>query len=96
MSNVNVVATIVAKKGHEQDVETQLLGLVAPSRQDPGCLSYNLHQSLDDPAVFVFYETWESAALLEEHGKSKHLLAWRDKAPHLTASFDVKLLKKIA
>ena len=94
MSQVNVVATIVAKKGHEKEVETNLRGLIAPSRKDPGCISYNLHQSIDDPAIFVFYETWESRALLEAHAKTPHLTTWHDKAPQLTASFDVKLGKK--
>jgi quinol monooxygenase YgiN len=95
MTQVNVVATIVAKKGKEKEVEAQLCGLLAPSRKDPGCLSYDLHQSIDDPAVFVFYETWKSQSLLEDHLKTPHLLAWLDKAPKLTTAFDVKLVTKI-
>lgn len=95
MPHVNVVATIVAKKGKESAVETVLRGLLAPSRKDPGCISYDLHRNLDTPGVFVFYETWESRELLDKHLETPHLLAWRAKAPELTESLDVKVLEKL-
>ena len=95
MAHVNVVATIVAKPGNEKEVEGGLLGLIEPSRQDPGCILYELHRSLDDPRVFVFYETWESRELLGKHLETPHLLAWRAKAPKLAESMDVRVLEKI-
>ncbi len=96
MSAVNVVATIVARKDTAADVEKILLGLIAPSRRDPGCISYDLHRSQDDPNVFVFYETWESRELLGKHLETPHLLAWREKAPNMTESMDVKVLSKLS
>jgi quinol monooxygenase YgiN len=95
MASINVVATIVAKKGRESEVEKMLTGLIAPSRKDPGCLSYDLHRSLENPCMFVFYETWESQDLLGKHLETPHLLAWRGKAQELAESMDVKVLERI-
>ena len=43
--------------------------MVAPSRAEPGCLCYLLHESKDAPGVFVFYEQWASQAAFDEHLK---------------------------
>ena len=96
MSIVNVVAAIAAKPGQEKRVEEILMGLVQPSRQDKGCILYDLHRDLDNPGVFVFYEAWESREMLEAHLNAPHLLAWREKAPELAASMDVKVLEKLS
>jgi quinol monooxygenase YgiN len=96
MANLNVAATMVAKKGKEKELEAQLRGLVGPSRKDQGCLSYDLHQSLDDPAVFFFYETWESKAALDQHMAAPHFTAYREKSKDLVESMEVKLLKKLS
>ena len=96
MANLNVAATIVAKKGKEKELEQLLRGLVGPSRKDQGCLSYDLHQSLDDPAVFFFYETWASQVVLDQHMAAPHFTAYREKSKDLVESMEVKLLKKLS
>lgn len=96
MPIVNVVAVIAAKPGQEQRVEELLRGLVQPSRQDKGCILYDLHRDLANPGVFVFYEAWESREMLEAHLNAPHLLAWREKATELAAGMDVKVLEKLS
>ncbi len=96
MSIVNVVATIVTKPEQADKVESHLRGLIAPSRLDAGCLSYDLHRDADAQNIFVFYETWESRAMLDAHLETPHLLAWRSKAPELIQSMDVKVLTKLS
>jgi quinol monooxygenase YgiN len=96
MPHVNVVATVVARPGKESEVESRLGSLVAPSRQDAGCIRYDLHRDLDNAAVFVFYETWASRELLEAHLNTPHLLSWRGDAPGFIESLDVKVLERIS
>jgi len=72
MSKLTVVAKIVAKRESVESVKSELLKLIMPTRKEEGCLEYNLHQDNEDPAVFVFYETWESLACLEKHMNSEH------------------------
>jgi quinol monooxygenase YgiN len=65
--SLTVVARIKAKPGKEIQVRKELLSLVAPSRKDAGCLNYDLHQALDNPALFLFHENWASKAHLDQH-----------------------------
>lgn len=72
MSKLTVVAKIVAKKEFVGTVKSELLKLVPLTREEAGCIEYNLHQDNEDPAVFVFYETWDTPASLENHMNSDH------------------------
>ena len=72
MSKLTVVAKVVAKADSVKDVKTELLKLIEPTRKEDGCIEYNLQQDNEDPAVFIFYETWESFACLEKHMNSDH------------------------
>lgn len=76
MSRLTVVAKLVAKKESVEIVKSELLKLVAPTRGEEGCIDYNLHQDNDHPALFIFYENWESAACLEKHINSDHYKAY--------------------
>ncbi len=64
---LTVIAQFKAKPGKESQVRQELLSLLAPSRKDAGCLNYDLHQALDNPALFVFHENWASKAHLDAH-----------------------------
>lgn len=57
-----------------------LAAAVPPTLQEPGCLVYDLHQSLTDPTEFMFYERWSSDEALAAHAASTapHRLALRD------------------
>ena len=76
MSQITVVAKVVAKKDAVGSVKDELLKMVAPTRGEDGCINYDLHQDNDDPAVFVFYENWKNAACLEKHMNSNHFKAY--------------------
>jgi quinol monooxygenase YgiN len=76
MSQLTIVAKLVAKKEAIESVKSELLKLIAPTRNEYGCIDYCLHQDNNDPALFIFYENWESAACLEQHIKSEHYKAY--------------------
>lgn len=75
---LTVVATIIAKPDFVAQVRKELLKLVAPTRVEDGCINYDMHQCIDDPTRFVFYENWRDAAALEKHLDTPHLRAWRE------------------
>lgn len=72
MSTLTVVAKLVVKADAIEFAKAEMLKLIEPTRQEEGCIEYRLHQDGDDPALFVFYETWESPASLERHMKTEH------------------------
>jgi quinol monooxygenase YgiN len=70
---ISVVATFKAKAGMAEAVREAVLALVAPTRAEAGCINYDLHQSMDDPTVFILYENWVSKADLDAHLEMPHL-----------------------
>ena len=69
---VHVVATFVAKPGKEAALRAKLLKMIAPTRNEAGCLSYDLHVNPASPAQFVFIENWKNEAVLMAHMKTPH------------------------
>ena len=57
---VTVVAAFEARPGREAELRAALIELVAPTRLEAGCLNYDLHQSPEQPAKFLFHENWTS------------------------------------
>ncbi|HVF56675.1 MAG TPA: putative quinol monooxygenase [Pyrinomonadaceae bacterium] len=82
---VTVLARARSKPGAEERLKAELLSLVEPSRRDHGCINYDLHQSADDPALFMFHENWESRAALEAHLDTPHLEAFDERTKELLA-----------
>ena len=80
---VTVIANIRSKPGREQEVKEALLGLCSPTRAEKGCINYDLHQSPDDPTLFLFHENWASKRDLDAHSQSPHLQSWRKRAAEL-------------
>jgi quinol monooxygenase YgiN len=72
---VTLVVTFKTKPGEEDSVKADLLTLVEPTRKEPGCLCYNLHQSKSDKTQFLFYEQWADQKSLDTHSNTPQLKA---------------------
>jgi quinol monooxygenase YgiN len=70
-----MVVTIQALPGHELTVENALLGVVADTQAEAGCLQYDLHRDPDHAGRFVFYETWVSRDHWVAHDEAEHIVA---------------------
>ena len=80
---LTIIARVRARPGQESRLLQELKRLPAPTRAETGCISYDLHQSQSDPALFVFYENWASQAALDAHFESPHLQAVLKLVPEL-------------
>lgn len=49
---------------------------IEATRREPGCLAYEIHESLTQPCRFVSYESWETRADIDRHMGSPHMLAF--------------------
>jgi len=97
MKTVTVVATFQARPGKEAELKKALMGLVAPTRPEAGCLNYDLHVSPEDPAKFLFHENWTSRAHLDAHLKSAHIAALLPRVDELCVAFpEIKIWERIA
>lgn len=96
MSKVTVVARIEAKDNKVEFIKSELLKLIEPTKKDKGYIQYDLHQDNDNPAVFVFYENWESEELLDKHLATKHLSDYIKVTEGSVVSFTVNKMTKIS
>jgi quinol monooxygenase YgiN len=95
--NITVVATFQARPGKEAELKKALIGLVASTHQEAGCLNYDLHASPEDPAKFLFHENWTSQAHLDAHLKSAHIAALLPRVKELCVAFpEIKIWEQIA
>lgn len=93
---LTIVATVIAPPGQEAALEEVLRGLVAPSRSDPGSVRYDLHRSLDNPRMYVFYEIWADRDSFENHLGTPHLANFKAKAATLVESLEIRVLEMIS
>lgn len=70
---LTVVAIFRAGPGHEMALGAALRAMLAPTRKEVGCLTYDLHTSDDDPGLFFFHETWQSADDHRAHLDTPHV-----------------------
>lgn len=87
MPNLTIVANITANPGKTDLVKAELEQLIAITRAEEGCLTYDLHQDNENPAHFMFYETWESRELWQAHMQAPHLAAYMAATEGAVAEF---------
>jgi len=85
MKTLTVVATFVARPGKESELRAALIGLVAPTRKESGCINYDLHISTETPAKFLFHENWTNKAALDAHMLMPHIQALLPRVGELCA-----------
>jgi quinol monooxygenase YgiN len=94
---ITVVATFHARPGKEAELRAGLIGLIATTRKEAGCLNYDLHVSPSDPAQFLFHETWTSKALLDAHLAAPHVQALLPRVNDLCTGFpEIKIWDRIS
>jgi quinol monooxygenase YgiN len=94
-SVVNVQAVIVPKPEHVQDVEREMLLMVAASRQEEGCSVYDLLKTEQDGQVrFHVQERYRDMDAVKAHQASEHYQAYRAKASDWFASAPQVLVLK--
>lgn len=75
MSNKNYTVMIagMAKAGMEDYVKNYLTNLMKSSREEEGCLIYNIHQSTEDPREFMVYMLWVDEKSFEKHNQKPEM-----------------------
>jgi (4S)-4-hydroxy-5-phosphonooxypentane-2,3-dione isomerase len=76
---VVLAVTWVAKTGHEREVKELFSKLSVESRNEPGCVMYQVHQHRTEPRRFFIYEQYQDDAALEAHRAAPHFLQYAKK-----------------
>ena len=81
--SVYLTAIIKSKTGHEATVKTILQQLAIDSNEEAACIQYDLHQSVEDPGLFIFHEEWTDQAGLDLHNSQPHIKRFKGESEGL-------------
>ena len=93
---VTLIVILRAREGQETLLEAELRALVGPSRKEEGCLTFDLHRSVDTPGAFLLHEVWASREAHTYHMHTPHFLRWNAGKDALITSRDGTFWKQIA
>jgi quinol monooxygenase YgiN len=80
---IHVIATLKIAPGSLDAMLPAALTCIAATREEKGCIAYDLHVSVTDAEKLVFVEKWERREDLSAHSRQPHLAAWREASgPH--------------
>lgn len=71
--SIHIVARFVARPDSIEALRPILLGMLEPTRQEAGCIRYELINNTADPAEFLFIEEWANQAAIDAHMETPHL-----------------------
>ena len=80
---LTVIAYMNAAPGKADELREGLLNLIDTTLAEEGCVNYDLHESIEKPGWFTFYENWESEAHLDAHLAAPHLVDFAGRIPEL-------------
>ena len=73
VDRLTIIAKLKAKSGAEEQLFEECRKLVGPTLAEEGCINYDMHRSVEDPGLIMFYENWTNRPLWERHMESPHL-----------------------
>jgi quinol monooxygenase YgiN len=92
---VTLVVILRAKFGQEGLLEAELRGLVAPTRREEGCITYDLHRSTDTPGAFLLHEVWATREHHRAHTKTPHFTRWDARKDSLLADREASFWQQL-
>lgn len=69
---IKVVAKSELIDGKKEEVLNMLDEMIALTRKEDGCISYELFEDMNNPNIITFIEEWEDMDKLKAHMESEH------------------------
>lgn len=73
----------------KEDKREEFLAVVNPlieaTREEEGCVQYNLYESIEEANAFIMVEIWEDQKAIDGHNKSPLLLELFNKIPEFSS-----------
>jgi quinol monooxygenase YgiN len=78
-----LAAKLTGKPERRLDLLQLAQSLLAPSRAEAGCLSYNFYEQQFGSNDFLFFEEWADQAALDGHFQTAHFANFTKQIPDL-------------
>jgi quinol monooxygenase YgiN len=91
-----IFARFHARPGDEGAVAEALRDILAPSREEPGCLSIHAFRSMRDLRLFYIHSRWKDEAAFEHHAGLPHTIRFLERVePLIDHPLDVTRAERI-
>ncbi|GAB6395513.1 MAG: antibiotic biosynthesis monooxygenase [Bacteroidales bacterium] len=68
-----IVATVTIHDGYKDELIKAFQDVVAATRKEEGCISYNVYEDVSNPSTLTFIEYWASQSDIDRHNQTAHL-----------------------
>ena len=80
---LTIFARFHARPGHETALAETMREVLAPTREEPGCLSIQHFRSIRDPRLFFIHSRWKDEAAFEIHAGLPHTVRFVERVQTL-------------
>ena len=94
-STLFVTAILEAKDGHSQIVYELLRKNIGPSRNEKGCIQYNLFQSAQNKNLFILHEKWLNQDAFDLHFKMPYMIEVSKNLKDILKSSTINIMDEI-
>lgn len=96
MKELFIFARFHARAGNEGAVADALRDVLAPTREEQGCLGIHAFRSVRDPQLFYIHSRWKDEAAFEAHAGLPHTVRFVERMePLIDHSLDVTRAERI-
>ena len=76
MTPVVLIVKWIAEPGNEEEIADILSVMTVRTRQEPGCLSYEVFRSSEDPHEFMLVEAYKDQDAVTAHGQTDYFKSY--------------------
>ena len=85
MSRIAIFGAQTAKPGQVDALLARIVTHARLSREEPGCIRFDVAVGREDPDTVHFYEIWADPAALDVHANTDRIKAFRAEVKELVA-----------
>jgi quinol monooxygenase YgiN len=89
MTRLTIVAVIMVDPTKVDAIKLLFKLLIAETLSEAGCVQYDLHQDNQDPSRFLFFETWATRELWQDHMSAPHVKAFQSATDGILTSVEL-------
>jgi quinol monooxygenase YgiN len=78
-----IFARFHSRPGNEGAIAQAMREVLAPTREEPGCMSAHAFRALRDPLLFFIHSRWKDEAAFERHAGLPHTLRFLEQVEPL-------------
>lgn len=92
---INIVVKVVPILGKERELRERMAFVAAMSREEEGCLRYELFADRSGTADLYFLAEWTNQKSLDAHNQTKHVKDFGNAQPNLAKELTLTFLSRV-